>query len=74
MRAYQVTAKEGYEILGIRYGATQADARAKRDDLVGLFKVKKSMVAIEETEIPVAKAELLEFINQLVTGLDIVER
>lgn len=73
MRAYQVTAADGDTTLATRYGSTQADARAKRDELVEQFNVKKSAVTIEEVEIPVAKADLLEFINKLASKADAVE-
>lgn len=73
MRAYKVSAVEDGEVIGFRYGATQADAREKRDELVELFGVKKKDVTIEEEEIPVAKAELIEFINGLAALGDAVE-
>ena len=73
MRAYEVQAMEGGELLGRRFGATQADARAKRDELVEKFGVKKSAVTIQEAEIPTAKAELLEFINGFMEADDAVE-
>lgn len=53
-----------------RYAATNADARAKRDELVEQLGCKKKDVEIEQAEVPVAKAELLEFINGLCTELD----
>ncbi len=73
MRAYQVTAKDGDTTLATRYGSTQADARTKRDELVTEFNVKKSAVDIEEVEIPAAKSELLDFINELSAKADAVE-
>ena len=73
MRAYQVTAKDGDTVLGTRYAGTQADARAKRDELMAQFDVKKSAVETEEVEVPVAKSELLEFINELASKADAVE-
>jgi hypothetical protein len=66
MRAYKVEA-EGH---GFRFGSTQADARAKRDELVEKFEVKKSKVTIEEVEIPTGKADLLEFVNNLAEQQD----
>jgi hypothetical protein len=65
-RAYQVTSPGN----GKRFGATQADSRAKRDELVEKFGVKKSTIEIEEVEIPVGKADLLEFINTLAAEAD----
>lgn len=73
MRAYQVTAKDSNTVLGTRYAGTQADARTKRDELMVQFDVKKNQVTIDEVEVPVAKAELLEFINQLASQADLVE-
>lgn len=73
MRAYEVQALDGDDLLGKRFGATQADARDKRDELVELFGIKKSACTIDEVEIPVAKAELLEFINELAAVSDMVE-
>ena len=73
MRAYQVTAKDGDTVLGTRYAGTQADARTKRDELMAQFDVKKNQVTIDEVEVPVAKADLLEFINELASQADAVE-
>jgi len=77
MRAYKVTAVEhdgGEEFtLGTRYAGTNAEARATRDQLVEQFGLKKKDVTIEEAEIPVAKADLLAFINELLTEQDYVE-
>lgn len=53
-----------------RYAATNADARTKRDELVEQLGCKKKDVEIEQTDVPVAKAELLDFINELCTELD----
>jgi hemoglobin-like flavoprotein len=53
-----------------RYAATNADARAKRDELVEQLGCKKKDVEIEQAEVPTAKAELLDFINELCTELD----
>lgn len=73
MRAYKVVAAEGDVTLGFRFGSTQANAKEQRDELVTQFAIKKSAVTIEEVEIPVAKAELLAFINELAAGQDAVE-
>lgn len=53
-----------------RYAGTQADARSTRDMIVEETGCKKKDVAIEEAEIPVAKAELIGFINTLCAELD----
>lgn len=65
MRCYQVTGPGAK-----RYAATNADARAKRDELVEQLGCKKKDVEIEQVEVPTAKAELLEFINELCAELD----
>jgi hypothetical protein len=48
-----------------RYAGTQAEARSARDEIMDQTKVKKKDVSINEAEVPVAKNELLEFINGL---------
>lgn len=73
MRAYQVTAYDDDTVLGTRFAGTQADARAKRDELMAQFDVKKAAVTTEEVEIPVAKTELLEFVNELAAQADAVQ-
>lgn len=73
MRAYKVVAKQDDEVLGTRFAATQALARETRDELMAKFDVKKSAVEIEETEVPMAKPDLLVFINELSEKNDAVE-
>ncbi len=53
-----------------RYAGTQADARSTRDTIVEETGCKKKDVTIEEAEVPVAKAELIEFINGLCAETD----
>ena len=53
-----------------RYAGTQADARVTRDAVAEETGVKKKDITIEEAEVPVAKAELLNFINELCIELD----
>ena len=65
MRCYQVTGPGAK-----RYAATNADARTTRDELVEQLGCKKKDVEIEQVEVPTAKAELLEFINELCKELD----
>lgn len=66
MRCYLVTGPGAK-----RYAATNADARTKRDELVEQLGCKKKKdVKIEQTDIPVAKVDLLEFINGLCAELD----
>jgi hypothetical protein len=73
MRAYQVTAKDGDKVLGTRFAGTQADSRSTRDNLMEQFDVKKSAVEIEEVEIPMAKPDLLGWINELSAKSDVAE-
>lgn len=65
MRCYMVTGPGAK-----RYAATNADARTKRDELVEQLDCKKKDVEIEQTDIPVAKADLLKFINTLCAETD----
>lgn len=65
MRCYLVTGPGAK-----RYAATNAEARATRDDLVELLGCKKKEVEFEQTDVPTAKAELLAFINSLCAELD----
>ena len=53
-----------------RYAATNALARETREALMQEFDVHKKDVEIVQVEIPVAKAELLEFINGLCSKTD----
>lgn len=53
-----------------RYAATNADARTTREELVEQLGCKKKDIEIEQTDVPTAKAELLDFINGLCKELD----
>lgn len=69
MRGYQITgidhAADGVMTV-TRFGGSMADARTWRNTIVNDYDgIKKSEVKIEEIEIPTSKAELLEFINNL---------
>lgn len=63
MRAYQVTAQPGGKVIKFAIASTQADAKAKRDDLVEELGIKKKDVTIEEIEISTSKNDLIEYIN-----------
>lgn len=52
------------------YASTNADATATRNTIVEETGAKKKDVTIEQTDVPTAKAELLEFINELCAELD----
>lgn len=54
----------------LRYASTNADATAIRNTIVEETGARKKDVIIEQTDIPMAKAELLEFINGLCKELD----
>lgn len=70
MRAHKVTAWAGDAALATRYASTAALAREARDELMEAQGVKKKDVTIEQTEVPTAKAELLEFLNGLLAERD----
>jgi hypothetical protein len=73
MRCYLVTAKSGGEVLGSRIASTNADAREVREDLMTTFEVKKKDVDIEAHEVPLAKSELIEYLNVLLIKQDVSE-
>lgn len=50
----------------IKFGGTQADARAIKNDFIEQG-AKKSEIEIDETDIPRAKGDLIKFLNDLVT-------
>lgn len=53
-----------------RYASTNAVASATRNTIIAETGAKKKDVTIEQINIPVAKAELLEFINGLCAETD----
>lgn len=65
MRCYQVTGPGAK-----RYAASNADARTTRDALVEQLGCKKKDIEIEQVDVPISKAELLEFINDLCAETD----
>lgn len=71
MRCYLVTAKSNADdVLGRRIAATNADARAVREDLMETFDVKKKNVDIENHDVPVAKPELIAYLNDMLVAQD----
>ncbi len=60
MRCYLVKLNERK-----RYAATQAESRETRDRLLTEVGGKKGDATIEQTDMPLSKADLLEFINKL---------
>lgn len=60
MRCYKVSTSKI-----TRYASTAANAAATRNKIVEDTECSKFDVCIEQVEIPIAKQELLEFINEL---------
>jgi hypothetical protein len=72
MRCYQVTATNTKgQIVATRLASTNADARAVREDLMESFDLRKKDIEIENHEVPVAKPDLLSYINDLLAHNDI---
>lgn len=66
-RAYKVDASNG----AVRYAKSVAHARELRDELVEQFGLRKKDVSIDdEVEIPTNKADLIDFLNQLLAEFD----
>lgn len=70
MRCYLVTATDDGETVATRYASTAADSKTTRDDLIEKFGVAKKNVEIEQVEVPLDKAGLLEYLNELVAKND----
>ncbi len=51
-----------------KFAGTQADVRSTRQTFVNDHGVKKKDVKVEQTDIPMDKSGLLDFINSLVVG------
>jgi len=71
MRCYLVTATfHGEEKTEVHraYAGTNALARQQREHFMAKFGIKKNMVEIENAEVPLAKADLLEHLNRLLNG------
>lgn len=70
-RAYKVDAANG----SLRYGKSVAHARDLRDELLKQFpELRKKDVKIdEEVEIPTNKSDLIDFLNELLAGYDLLE-
>lgn len=66
MRCYLVKTPTGIK----RYASTNADAKTQRDEFMADGGWKKSAIVIEQVDISLAKAELLEFINGLCKEID----
>ncbi len=73
MRCYKITVKKDGEIVATRFAGTAAQVREMKAELVEQFGVKKKDVESEDADVPTAKAELLDFINELATGADLID-
>ena len=73
MRCHLITAKADDVVIARRLAPTTADARATRETLMEEFAVRKKDVEIEPHEVPVSKAELLEYLNELYAEMDFKE-
>lgn len=73
MRCYKIQVKKDGEIVATRFAGTAALTRDTKATLVEEFGAKKKDVESEEVDIPMAKADLLEFINELAAGADLVD-
>lgn len=70
MRCYLVTATINADKTVRRIAGTNALAKAQRDELVAEHEIKKKDVTIEDHEVPVAKDDLIAYVNGLLTELD----
>jgi hypothetical protein len=66
MHCHKVTLKGKCE----RYAGTGLDAKWFRDTFIETFGCTKKEVTIEQVEIPTAKDDLIEFVNDLLTRID----
>ena len=66
MRCYYVEAKGQ----SFRYCGTNALACEERKAMMARCGLRKKDITIEDAEIPVAKNELLEFVNKLAAQMD----
>lgn len=53
-----------------RYGSTNEDAKAKRDELMATYEAKKKDITIELVEVGSDKPSLMAFINELCAAAD----
>lgn len=70
MRCYKIKAVGKDGVVATRYAGTNADAKDTRDQLVQKTGLKKKDVSIDQDEVPMAKADLLDFINALLVKQD----
>lgn len=65
MRAYRIGAPQAF-----RFAGSQSDAAKTKAELIDRYGLKRTQVSVEEVEIPTAKTELLEFVNELAAQAD----
>lgn len=70
MRCHLITVKADDAVIARRLAPTTADARTTREALMAEFEVRKKDVDIEPHDVPTAKADLLEYLNGLLTEQD----
>lgn len=71
MRCYLVTATKNDETVAKRLAPTNAAAREVREELMEQCNVKKKDVSIEDHDVPVAKPDLLAYLNDLLQKSDV---
>jgi hypothetical protein len=60
MRCYTVTTPDA-----VTYVATQGDCRRLKNDLIASG-IPKKQIQVDEVEVPLAKAELISYLNKIV--------
>jgi len=68
MRCYVVATTDNEGNKHQAFASTNATAKEQRDQYVEAYGVKKSEVDVSQTDVPLAKAQLLSFMNELLTG------
>lgn len=68
MRCHVVRTTDNDGKLHQAFAGTNALAKSQRDQFVEELGVKKSEVETSQTDVPLAKAELLSFMNELLKG------
>lgn len=73
MRCYLVKLRRPNGVERFRYAATNADAKEVKEQMCNVFDLgsRTKEITITQAEIPMQKADLLEFINRLAVKLDV---
>jgi hypothetical protein len=69
MRCYVVSTTDGEGTTHQAFAGTSALVKEQRDQFVKALGVKKNEVVVAQIDVPLAKAELLDFMNQLLKGI-----